>query len=247
LTTAAAMAAAREAGRFTDWYSSDAITAFTARIVRAVEAAQRQTAAVTDAYLSRVFSVLTGRPTRRLGPVDIGGLRVGVTHQGAYGRLADQYRFEVSRGTLTPIARELVLERARVLAETDVDLAFRAQVDGYARSDGFKELLGWRRVIHPELSAGGSCGLCIAASERVYGRFELLPLHARCKCDVLPIVGDEDPGMRLNRADLKALYARAGSTSAGELKRTRYRVEQHAELGPVLVDASHHFKGDKRA
>ncbi len=38
----------------------------------------------------------------------------------------------------------------------------------------------------------------------------------------------------MNADDLQKLYDDAGSSKAADLKRTRYRVDEHGELGPVL-------------
>lgn len=122
---------------------------------------------------------------------------------------------------------ELML--AQRLAETEVMVkAQNLDVKG-------AKVIGYRRVIHPELSRGGTCGMCIAAADRVYKASELRPIHANCKCTIAPITSQHDPGDELNKADLKQLYADAGGTSAAHLKRTRYKVDEHGELGPVLV------------
>jgi len=91
------------------------------------------------------------------------------------------------------------------------------------------------------LAKTGSCGLCIVASDRIYGRGDLMPLHGRCHCLVAPIVGDVDPGRELNGDDLSALYkgaavaGRQSSTDGRDLKKVRVQVNEHGELGPVLV------------
>jgi len=120
------------------------------------------------------------------------------------------------------------------MAGTDVALAARAQDQKVLSVTPLA--VGYRRVIHPELTAGGTCGLCIAASDRRYHKAELMPLHARCACTVAPIMrGGADPGNSLNNLDLGDLYEAAGSTSAAELKRTKWQVDAHGELGPVLA------------
>jgi hypothetical protein len=97
--------------------------------------------------------------------------------------------------------------------------------------------VGYRRFIHPEFSAGGVCGLCVAASDRIYHRETLRPIHLRCKCTSAPVTKTYDPGLGLNDSDIKNLYTDAGgSTSAADLKRGRYKIAYN-ELGPVLVPA----------
>jgi hypothetical protein len=101
---------------------------------------------------------------------------------------------------------------------------------------------GYRRILRPYLSEGGSCGLCIAAADRIYKREDLLPIHAKCKCITLPVTKAADPGLKLNTDDLAQLYTDAGGTSRAKLKRTRYRIEEHGELGPVLVRQGQGFR-----
>ncbi|WP_458317119.1 hypothetical protein [Mycolicibacterium brisbanense] len=96
-------------------------------------------------------------------------------------------------------------------------------------------IIGYRRVIHPELSRTGTCGLCIAAADRVYNVAELMPIHDRCHCTIAAITEDHDPADDVNAADLRQLYEDAGGTSAAHLKKTRYKHDQHGELGQVLV------------
>lgn len=239
LTAAATTAAAEATQEFTGWYDTAAITSFATGIAASAETAQRQTAKVTDAYLARVSSQLRGRRVQPVGPIPVNGLRAGITHEGAYGRLADNFRYLVSAGMDEAAATERVVTRAQVMAATDTDLAFRAQVHRFTST----RHLNYRRVVHPEFAKDGTCGLCIAASDRVYHRDDLMPIHARCHCTVAPVVGEADPGLSLNAIDLRALYDRAGDTSAAKLKRTRYTVHEHAELGPTLTEQGHHFRG----
>ena len=120
-----------------------------------------------------------------------------------------------------------------------MDTALARREAAHGQMELSTEIIGYRRVIRPELSKSGTCGLCVAASDREYKRGDLLPLHDRCKCIVLPIIADIDPGVRLNQDDLDRLKADAGSNSAKDLKRTRYRVDEHGEIGPYLL-ARHH-------
>ena len=132
-----------------------------------------------------------------------------------------------------------VVDRAERAADTSLTLTMRDQIEAAAKRDPGL-VTGYRRILHPELSAGGSCGLCVAVSTRVFYKGNLLPIHARCACTVLPIIGaadgDGDVGGAINMADLDALYQRAGGTTAGRaLKRTRWRIVEHPERGFELV------------
>lgn len=147
---------------------------------------------------------------------------------------------KVSREGITPPAfgmtpekaEQFALNRIQRNAHDDVRLADRTAADDFLAEAGIKT---YRRVIHPEWSVGGTCGMCIAASDRIYNVGELLPIHDNCKCTVAAISDDDDPGYRLNRRDLDAMYEAAGGKDRASLKRTRYKIDEHGELGPVLV------------
>jgi hypothetical protein len=168
-----------------------------------------------------------------------------------YGRVADQFRYQVVAGGATEDAgRQKALVRLAVVAQTDITLAVREQ---YRRSLGKVNADAWRRVLHPELTKTGPCGLCVVAADREYHIEDLKPVHDRCVCEVLPILGGMDPGLTLNSDDLRAIYAAAGNTGgdvikngkrhSSALKRTRVALVEHGELGPVLVDADQAFRG----
>jgi len=102
-----------------------------------------------------------------------------------------------------------------------------------------KKVLGFRRVIRPELSMHGSCGLCVVAATNWYTYERLKPIHHLCKCVTVPVTKDADPGFRWNQEDLRRnldeIYGGAGGSTYGkDLKRVRVKISEHGELGPVL-------------
>lgn len=217
-----------------DWYDSTAITKYAKDVVKLVEPSQRQAAALTNAFQARVLTELTGRTATPVKQVDITRLR-GVAHDSVYGRVADDYRYQKSLGKTAAEAQKLAELRAEELADMDVTLAVRKQENAFVTAK--KAVLYYRRVIHPELAKSGtSCGLCIVASTRVYNKGDLKPIHFRCNCVTLPVVDrKQDVGDLINQDDLTSLYEEAGSNRAADLKKTRYSVHQHGELGPVLT------------
>ena len=225
------------------WYDDHTVAALTDALARAVRTAQGQQAASTATYLRLVLREMgvdpPGRPPSGL-PRDLRGVPV----EDEMGRVVSEYR----RARVTGLDELAALDRAErrldAIADTDVTLAMREASRSTLEWAGD---VRWRRVIRPELSKTGTCGLCIAASDRVYSRGDLMPIHGRCKCVTLPVVtvnGETfDPGEHLNADDLKALYERAGGTDAAKLKRVRYTVHAHGELGPVLAVDGEHFWG----
>ncbi|MGK9270487.1 hypothetical protein KXR83_05740 [Williamsia muralis] len=159
------------------------------------------------------------------------------TTEGIFNRPARTYRYERSIGTSEVEAEQKALDRIAGLVDDNLMLAQRlAEHESLAQAaDLDNRVIGYRRVIHPELARGGSCGMCIAAADRVYKIRELKAIHKRCHCTITAVTDDFDPGDELNKADLEALYGDAKGTSRSALKRTRYRVDAHGELGAVLV------------
>lgn len=129
------------------------------------------------------------------------------------------------------------LKRLEAMANMDLQLARRDETQVVIKNT--PKVLGFRRVIHPEMSASGSCGMCLAASRRWYTREDLEPIHYFCKCEVLPVTDQNDPGVKMNEEDerkfLDGLYGDAGGNSIDELSNTRYQLDEHGELGLVLA------------
>lgn len=119
-------------------------------------------------------------------------------------------------------------------ANTDGQIAMNSAATQRFHGSGIRK---YRRVIHPELSKTGTCGLCAVAATNVFSTADLLPMHNNCKCTVAPITANNDPGLKLNREDLDAIYRKAGSTSAADLKSVRVIMESHSEIGPILTQS----------
>jgi hypothetical protein len=60
----------------------------------------------------------------------------------------------------------------------------------------------------------------------------------------LPVIGDVDPGAKLNADDLNLIYASAGGTTESRaLAATRFEIHQNGELGPILTPVKVNMKG----
>lgn len=146
-------------------------------------------------------------------------------------------------------AEHKVGERAERMVSQDIAGASRNIYKEALKSLPKADVIGYRRVVHPELSQSGhSCGLCIVASTMVYTRGDLLPIHSGCNCEVCEIysVGDElyDPGHMINLEDLEVFYREAGNSTHGwDLKKGKYKVVNHPEYGPTLVNAHPNKRG----
>lgn len=257
----------------TDWRDPKQTRRAVTAAVKVVQSAQRRTATVTDGYMARSTSAITGRRTDTVGAIDVRSLRrrlpqdvletlaAGRTPSAAqlntaqrkvsavpaeevYGRIADHVRFiTVSKGIGADRAHIEGLRRAAAVADMDVALADRAQAQKFLTERKPGKVVGYRRILHPELGSGAPpCGLCVVASTRLYHIEDLMPLHSRCRCTVLAAMADYDPGDSLNKDDLRAIYAAAGGNTGPQLKTVRVAYQEHGELGPVLVNADQNFR-----
>lgn len=222
---------------FDGWYSESLLTELGGQVADKVLAGQVGVANLTDAYLARTVALITERPVAPAGASpDLGkSLRMGQADLGqVYVRLGPDFRWRRSQGLTEADARAATTTRATVMADTDMALAFRRQVVDFNRKRNVER---YRRVLRSEKP----CGLCAAASDRLYTRSDLLPIHGRCRCGVIPVSFTSDPGSSLSNDDLPDLYRAAGGASAEKLKQVR--VVQHGELGPLLVEKGQHFRG----
>jgi hypothetical protein len=200
-------------------------------------------AGLASQYLGHVLSSTVGSvvaiPNLPLPPI-----RNGVALEDVFDRPMKLFRRKVSEGMEPAAAFDMAMRLAAALVDGNIRLAKRdetAQI--LSRLPAELGVTGYRRVVHPELSETGSCGLCIVASDVVYHKAQLMPLHGHCKCEVVPIIGDVDPGNSLNNLELGHFYSAAGSTDGRALKETRVQVNEHGEWGPVLTRADQHFTG----
>ena len=228
---------------FSAFYAGASVVEFATRIARLVVTAQKLSGRVTEAHLRQQF--------RRLGierelplqtvvelPDD---LRLGADALEVYQRPIREVRYRLSTGEALREAVEAATERLIKQVEADLQLARTTAAQQLYFVTNPKTITGWRRIIHPEL--GNVCGLCIAASDRVYRRIQRMDLHPGCKCTTLPITLDADPGKTLNAEDLARIYEAAGSTGSRALAAIRVEVKKNGELGDILVPEDTRMKG----
>lgn len=234
---------------FSGWYDDRATRGLSRRVSHVVLAAQLQVALATAAYLEHVWAILRLPRGETVRLPDL--LRLADPIE-VYERPVREFRR--LRVVETPgedpdltveEAAERAAERAVTIVERDLGLAMREAAR--QKMANTATVIGYRRIIHPELSRSGTCGLCIVAADRVYEKGELLPMHENCKCTVLPVTEDADPGLRMNAEDLRRLYDEAGGNDAAALKRTRYKVVEHGELGPTLVEQGRRIRSGRQA
>lgn len=234
------LAAAEYAG--VDPYDAAAVGAAAAGAAAVSAYATNTAAGLASQFYLLALGLMGGDlPRLNVANLDIGPVR-DVDLVSVYERPAKRYRIDLANGLDTTAAEA---DAERLLQQTiDADLMLAQRAAMAEMLAATATITKYRRVVRPELSTTGVCGLCLAAADQVYTKKDLLPLHHRCKCIVLPIVeADARVPEYVNEITLSELYTAADSTSGRELKKIRYRIEDHGELGPVLVQQGHRFTG----
>lgn len=236
-------AAAAEAAwvGFEQWYNPVLLAAMAKEMSELSTAAQDTMSGLASEFTSQVIATIAATvviPQPRTPRVPI---RNGVDMRLVHHRPAEAYKKAIATGSTHAEALVKAGLRAKGLAFTDLSLQARGAQQAVLARAG---ITTFRRVIRPELSKTGTCGMCIVAADRIYNTGDLMPIHPpSCNCVVMPIIGDNDPGRSLNREDLGQLYEDAGSNKADDLRRTRYTVNQHGEFGPTLTKSGDNFRG----
>lgn len=242
ITTNAAAAAASAWSSYARWYDAALVAQQAADLAALSGNAQEAVTGLFAEYIAQLTSSMTQNPRIRTPKIQTPTIRNGVDPVLVHSRPATVFKETFAFTGDEDLALSRSIERSIQLIETDIMLAAR-QAQQEAMSEVDETITHYRRVLRPELSKTGSCALCIVASTQIYKLKDLLPIHGRCKCETMPIVGHIDPGQTLNQADLKRLYEAAGSTNGLDLKRVRVQVNEHGELGPVLTVRGQKFTG----
>ncbi len=235
------------------WNEAD-VDRFLARTLPVVDAGQRRTVSLTDAYLARVTS------TRAVGlPADdlVGaGVRNGTPPTDVYRRPFVQLWSALSNGSQFMDAMNAAGVRAAQSAASDVSLSMRASADAFqeqATGPVESDIIGWERVLDPD-----ACAYCATASTQRYKSANLAPIHANCQCGIAPVFAENDRAIKdFNRQVLANIKdANAGADrpywearhfrvdgDTGEVILPEVAVHEHGELGAVISDAAHDFTG----
>jgi hypothetical protein len=253
---------------FIGWYSPVDIEELFHLLAGLLQPLMGAVAALTDGMMTNSIGLLTGKRIQPAGTRKTDLERPGVTPAGALARSADTYRyqqslvdaeFERAAKEKRPMGEvqdpfEAALERAQQTVQGTFQLVGRRQSQfTLKRSADGGLITGYRRVIHPEMDKGeGTCGLCIAATTRIYHVEELMPIHPGCHCTQVPVRELKsgrtiDPGGAINDRDLPSYYRDAHGNTAEQLRQTRYRVDEHGELGPVLAPEDQPIRTKKQA
>lgn len=235
------------------WDQAD-VDRFLAATLPVVDAGQRRTVSLTDAYLARATR------TRAVGlPVDdlVGAaVRNGAEPATVYTRPFVQLWSALSNGAQFMDAMNAAGVRAAQSASSDVSLSMRASADAFqeqATGPVESDIIGWERVLDPD-----ACAYCATASTQRYRSANLAPIHANCQCGIAPVFAENDRAIKdFNRQVLRNIKdANAGADrpywearhfrvdgTTGEVILPEVAVHEHGELGAVITDAAHAFSG----
>lgn len=202
-------------------YNEGDVPRFLARAVPLVRAGQRQSVALTEAYLARSV----GRGPMGLDPEKLlRQLRNGTPPDEVYRRPFVTVWTALGAGKAWGDAVAEGLDRATSAAATDVQLASRQALRDVGNAD--EAILGYQRV--PD---GNACEFCLLIADQRYTTDALQPVHNHCGCSVDVILATE-------RGRFSGVYEN-DPIKVGE--NVTAEVREHGELGPVLVNAEHDF------
>lgn len=232
---------------FDGWFSDSLSSEFAGRLGSLADNAALAAAMNADTAATLMLQEMTGTMPVRGPQLLTGSARYGISAAEAYERIPRHFRYAVSKDMPRAMVLASTEDRLNRMMDLEVSLAAREQQRATLSANS-REVRGYRRVLRPELSKTGSCGLCVAASDQIYGVEELMPIHEGCNCETMPIVGDDDPGLYINMEDFRQLYGTAspgrevGAPTRQELSRVRVAVDEHGEFGPMLRDTQFHRK-----
>ena len=225
---------------FARWRSDPLTTASIPRLVddtveRVLETMD-ETRVDADAFLKEALEAEGKKFPQDVSPARDGSYpRKNILPEDVWERPVSEYRNARNNGDSHQEAMLKTLARVRQLADADVRMANRERAARVYEAASPQGVIGYRRIIHPELSRTGTCGLCLVAADRLYSTKELYPLHDNCKCETLPVTSTSDPGLKLNRDDLDYIYSVAGGNTASKLSNTRIAEYVSGERGPTLA------------
>ena len=195
-------------------YDRENVDEWLSKVLPLILAAQRQSVALTEAFLARAV----GRLPLGADPAEVtgAGVRAGAQPEDVYARPFVTVWTALKAGREWEDAVAAGLARATSTAATDVQLSMRGTLRAVGEADDL--ILGYQRV--PD---GNACTFCKLVSGQRYHTSQLMPIHNHCGCGVDVITGAERPDF------------------TGRLDNDTVAVREHGELGPVLVDPAHNF------
>jgi hypothetical protein len=222
---AQAAAAMTSAWRSLPSYNESDVPAFLARAVPITTAAQRASVSITSAFVARRI----GAAPRAVPPSHVmAAVRNGTPPSEVYRRPFVDVWSGLKAGTQYAEAVATGLDRATSSVQMDVQLAMRQTLTDVAAQH--TSIVGYQRV--PD---AGACNFCRLIAGQRYHSDQLMPVHNRCGCGVDVITAENRGDFTGKAANDQAIPATVGPDG------TVAAVEQHGELGPLVVDGRDSF------
>lgn len=192
------------------WDEQD-VSRFLSVVVPVVLSGQRQSVALTEAYLARAL----GRQPLGVEPdVLVGaGVRAGTSPETVYRRPFVTVWSALGAGALFEDAIAAGLARATSTAAMDVQLSMRGTAQAVQEAD--EGIYGYQRVANP-----GACAFCSKIDGAYVKSADAMPLHPHCGCGLEPLTSP---------------HSRAAQLPSG------VAIHKHGELGAVLSSPDHDF------
>lgn len=208
-------------------YNRENVDEWLSRALPAVAAGQRRSIAVTEAYLARAL----GRQPLGLDREQLMGaaVRAGTAPEDVYQRPFVTLWSSLGEGTPYEDAVAGGLARATSSAAMDVQLSMRATADAVdAVDEGF---YGYTRVADP-----GACEFCLEVDGAYVKASDgfVMALHNNCGCGLEPNTAPHRGAVRLPDGSQVRAHQYGPLTD-------KVAVEEHGELGPLLVHPDQHF------
>ncbi len=218
---------------------------FLNRVVPVIKAGGTQMSALTDSYLARALTLMTGTPTRARGAIDTATLR-GVPADEVYKRPFQTVWTKLSEQR--PLDAAVGAGKARLvdIVRTDMQLAkTRTSQSVLSRDDRVR---GFSR----DVTGVKTCALCYVASTQIYSRGDLMPIHPGCSCGISPVTNSSPFDSQAASDRLESVHNAVNnelgvSDRGGRAPDYRKLVvtREHGEYGPTLVQASQRFTGPR--
>lgn len=202
------------------WDEED-VPSFLDAALPTVLAAQRQSVALTEAFLARSL----GRAPLGVDAEALIGaaVRGGTPPETVYRRPFVQLWSALKDGRQFDDALRGAGARAEATAAMDVQLASRATFQAVQDADG--GIYGYQRI-----ASSGACAFCQEVDGAYLKFADASPLHNNCSCSLAPLT---EP------------HPRARFLPSGiEVKREGFAIHTHGELGAVIGDPSHAFTSE---
>lgn len=182
-----------------------------------VGGAQQVIGNLTTVDIARKFGGVIAPVGPSIGARD-SGIPKGLEYQRPFRVIAKNR----AAGRDVPQSLRAGLGRLNALTDTDLQMAKVRQAQLALRANGVKT---YARVT----TSDNPCGLCEIAATQIYYTDDLMPIHPRCSCDIVP--DDDEAG-----SDDGATYSDADQAD-------KIATHDHGEVGPTLGWKDQHFRG----